>query len=211
MNSFILVDNPLVKRDITILRNKRTESAQFREALKRIAFSLAIEISKSFTVKKMEVHTPLELTDGYYIDKQVVLVPILRAGLSLVDSFIEMIPEAKVGHIGLRRDEKTFQPIDYYYKAPNNLGAYTVIILDPMLATGGSASVAAEFLKGKGAKEIIMDLWMANAETTEGIEKMNLYHPDIPIFTAAVDRELNHNGYILPGLGDAGDRTFGTI
>jgi uracil phosphoribosyltransferase len=208
MNSFILVDNPLVKRDITILRNKRTESSQFREALKRIAFSLAIEISKSFTVKKMEVHTPLELTDGYYIDKQVVLVPILRAGLSLVDSFIEMIPEAKVGHIGLQRDEKTLRPIDYYYKAPALLNKSTTILLDPMLATGGSAVASFNSLKEKGANDLILACLIA---APEGIEKMNLYHPDIPIFTAAVDRELNHNGYILPGLGDAGDRTFGTI
>ena len=208
MKNLTVIDNPLIKRDITYLRDEETKQYQFRLAVSRIAYILAAEVSKNFELIETPVKTPLETTIGYKIEKGVVLVPILRAGLSLVDAFLEMIPYAKVGHIGLRRDEKTFQPIDYYYKAPNNLGAYTVIILDPMLATGGSASVAAEFLKGKGAKEIIMANLVA---APEGVRRMEQDHPDIKIYTAQLDRGLNENAYILPGLGDAGDRTFGTI
>ena len=208
MKNLTVVDNPLIKRDITYLRDEETKQYQFRLAVNRIAYILAAEVSKNFELIETPVKTPLETTIGYKIEKGVVLVPILRAGLSLVEAFLEMIPYAKVGHIGLRRDEKTFQPIDYYYKAPNNLGAYTVIILDPMLATGGSASVAAEFLKGKGAKEIIMANLIA---APEGVSHMEHDHPDIKIYTAQLDRGLNENAYIVPGLGDAGDRTFGTI
>ncbi|PIQ08384.1 MAG: uracil phosphoribosyltransferase [Ignavibacteriales bacterium CG18_big_fil_WC_8_21_14_2_50_31_20] len=208
MKNLIVIDNPLIKRDITYLRDEETKQYQFRLAVNRIAYILAAEVSKNFELIETPVKTPLETTIGYKIEKGVVLVPILRAGLSLVEAFLEMIPYAKVGHIGLRRDEKTFQPIDYYYKAPNNLGAYTVIILDPMLATGGSASVAAEFLKGKGAKEIIMANLIA---APEGVSHMEHDHPDIKIYTAQLDRGLNENAYIVPGLGDAGDRTFGTI
>jgi len=208
MKNLTVVDNPLIKRDMTYLRDEETKQYQFRLAVNRIAYILAAEVSKNFELIETPVKTPLETTIGYKIEKGVVLVPILRAGLSLVEAFLEMIPYAKVGHIGLRRDEKTFQPIDYYYKAPNNLGAYTVIILDPMLATGGSASVAAEFLKGKGAKEIIMANLIA---APEGVSHMEHDHPDIKIYTAQLDRGLNENAYIVPGLGDAGDRTFGTI
>lgn len=208
MKNLIVIDNPLIKRDITYLRDEETKQYQFRLAVNRIAYILAAEVSKNFELIETPVKTPLETTIGYKIEKGVVLVPILRAGLSLVEAFLEMIPYAKVGHIGLRRDEKTFQPIDYYYKAPNNLGAYTVIILDPMLATGGSASVAAEFLKGKGAQEIIMANLVA---APEGVNRMEQDHPDIKIYTAQLDRGLNENAYIVPGLGDAGDRTFGTI
>lgn len=208
MKNLTVIENPLIKRDITYLRDEETKQYQFRLALKRIAYILASEVSKNFELIETEVKTPLEMTTGYKIEKGVVLVPILRAGLSLVEAFLEMIPYAKVGHIGLRRDEKTFQPIDYYYKAPDNLGAYTVIILDPMLATGGSASVAAEFLKGKGAKEIIMANLIA---APEGVKRMEQDHPDVKIYTAQLDRGLNEYAYIVPGLGDAGDRTFGTL
>ncbi|MBU0475892.1 MAG: uracil phosphoribosyltransferase [Bacteroidetes bacterium] len=208
MRNLTVIENPLIKRDITYLRDEETKQYQFRLALKRIAYILASEVSKNFELLETQVKTPLEMTTGYKIEKGVVLVPILRAGLSLVEAFLEMIPYAKVGHIGLRRDEKTFKPIDYYYKAPNNLGAYTVIILDPMLATGGSASVAAEFLKSKGAKEIIMANLIA---APEGVKRMEQDHPDVKIYTAQLDRGLNENAYIVPGLGDAGDRTFGTL
>jgi uracil phosphoribosyltransferase len=208
MKNLTVIDNPLIKRDITYLRDEETKQYQFRLAVNRIAYILASEVSKNFQLIETPVKTPLEMTIGHKIEKGVVLVPILRAGLSLVEAFLEMIPYAKVGHIGLRRDEKTFQPIDYYYKAPNNLGAYTVVILDPMLATGGSASVAAEFLKGKGAKEIIMANLIA---APEGVKKMEQDHPEIKIYTAQLDRGLNENAYIVPGLGDAGDRTFGTL
>lgn len=208
MKNFILIENPLISRDITYLRNYETKEYQFRLAVRRIAYILASEISKEFTTTEIEVETPLEKTKGYKLTKQIVLVPVLRAGLSLVNSFIEMIPQAKVGHIGLQRDEETLQPVDYYYKAPKHLDISTVIVLDPMLATGGSASAAVQFLKDKGAHEILMASLIASPE---GVERLSSDHPDVKIFTAALDRELNDLGYILPGLGDAGDRTFGTL
>jgi len=208
VKNLTIIDNPLIKRDLTYLRNLETKEYQFRLAVRRIAYILASEISKEFSTTEIEVETPLELTKGYKLTKQIVLVPVLRAGLSLVNSFIEMIPQAKVGHIGLQRDEETLQPVDYYYKAPKDLEISTVIILDPMLATGGSASAAAQFLKNRGAREIIMASLIASPE---GVNKMDADHSDVKIYTATLDRELNKNGYILPGLGDAGDRTFGTL
>lgn len=208
MKNLTIIDNPLIKRDMTYLRHHETKEYQFRLAVRRIAYILASEISKEFTTTEIEVETPLEITKGHKLAKQIVLVPVLRAGLSLVNSFIEMIPQAKVGHIGLQRDEKTLQPVDYYYKAPKHLEISTVIILDPMLATGGSASAAAQFLKDRGAREIIMASLIASPE---GVRKMEASHPDVKIYTAVLDRELNSRGYILPGLGDAGDRTFGTL
>lgn len=208
MNNFILVDNPLVKRDVTILRNKETDSAAFRAALNRVSYALAIEIAKILEVVEVDVQTPLELTKGFKLKKQVVLVPVLRAGLSMVDAFLKMIPEAKVGHIGLQRDEKTLQPIDYYYKTPNNLDKSVTIVLDPMLATGGSAVASFNSLKSKGAGQCILACLIA---APEGIIKMETEHPEIPIYSASLDRQLNDVGYILPGLGDAGDRTFGTF
>lgn len=208
MKNLTIVSNPLILRDITYLRNKETKEYQFRLALRRIAYALAIEISNEFDLKEFDVETPLEITKGYNLDKQIVLVPVLRAGLSLVNSFIEMIPNAKVGHIGLQRDEETLKPVDYYYKAPKNLDISKVIVLDPMLATGGSSSAAFTFLKNKGAVDCVMASLIASPE---GVEKLSSDHPDVPIYTATLDRELNKNGYILPGLGDAGDRTFGTL
>lgn len=208
MKNLNVVTNPLIQRDITYLRNKETKEYQFRLALRRIAYALAIEISKEFKTVEFDVETPLEITKGYNLEKQVVLVPVLRAGLSLVNSFIEMIPNAKVGHIGLQRDETTLQPVDYYYKAPKNLEVSKVIVLDPMLATGGSSSAAFTFLKDKGANDCVMASLIASPE---GIEKLSSDHPDVPIYTAVLDRQLNENGFILPGLGDAGDRTFGTL
>lgn len=208
MKNLTVVSNPLILRDITYLRNKETKEYQFRLALRRIAYALAIEISKEFEMIEFDVETPLEITKGYNLKKQIVLVPVLRAGLSLVNSFIEMIPNAKVGHIGLQRDEKTLKPVDYYYKAPKNLDISKVIVLDPMLATGGSSSAAFTFLKNKGAIDCVMASLIASPE---GVEKLTSDHPDVPIYTAMLDRELNENGFILPGLGDAGDRTFGTL
>ncbi len=208
MKNLTIVDNPLVKRDITYLRDKNTKEYQFRLALRRIAYSLAIEISNNFKLNEIKVESPLEVTTGYKLAQQIVLVPVLRAGLSFVNSFVEMIPNARVGHIGLKRDEKTLQPIEYYYKTPSHLNVSKVIILDPMLATGGSASAAVSFLKERGANDIVFAGLIA---APEGVKKLNSDHPDVPIFIASLDRELNEKGYILPGLGDAGDRTFGTL
>jgi uracil phosphoribosyltransferase len=208
MKKNIVLDNPLVKRDITILRDISTQPSEFRNALNRVSYAIAIEIGKELALTECEVQTPLEKTKGYKLKHQVVLVPVLRAGLSMVSSFLEMIPDAKVGHIGLQRDEKTLEPIDYYYKTPKNLGESLTILLDPMLATGGSAVASFNYLKKKGASNCVLACLIS---APEGIEKMNKEHPEVPIFTAALDRQLNENGFIIPGLGDAGDRTFGTF
>lgn len=208
MKNFTLVENPLIKRDMTYLRDKETKEYQFRLALRRVAYSLAIAISNEFEMDERDVETPLEITKGFKLKQQIVLVPVLRAGLSLVSSFIEMIPDAKVGHIGLQRDEETLEPVDYYYKTPKNLEISKVILLDPMLATGGSASAAFSYLKKRGANDLILASLIA---APEGVKKLNIDHPDVKIYTAALDRQLNEHGFILPGLGDAGDRTFGTL
>ncbi len=208
MKNLILVENPLVKRDVTILRDKNTMQAEFRAALNRVSFSLAVEISKSFGLTEIEVETPLETTRGFKLSRQIILVPVLRAGLSLVSSFLEIIPDAKVGHIGLQRDEKTLEPVDYYYKTPKKLDESITIVLDPMLATGGSAVASFNSLKQKGAIKCVLACLIA---APEGIQKMQDEHPDVSVYTAALDRQLNSVGYILPGLGDAGDRTFGTL
>lgn len=206
--NFVLIDHPLIKRDMTILRDKNTGTEFFRSAVKRISNILAVEIAKSFKLLQFEIETPLEKTDGYKIDQEVVLIPILRAGLGMVSGFLEVIPEAKVGHIGLQRDENTLIPVEYYYKTPKDISNSFVILLDPMLATGGSASEAVNYLKKKGAKQIVFTCLVA---APEGIKKLSSDHNGIQIFCAANDRQLNDKGYILPGLGDAGDRTFGTF
>jgi len=207
-SNFILLGHPLVKKDITVLRDINTQSETFRSAVKRISSHLAVEISKSLKVKKLKVRSPLELTTGYELAQQVVLVPVLRAGLGMVGGFIDIIPEAKVGHIGLQRDEETLKPKQYYYKTPKNLKSSIVILLDPMLATGGSSSQAITNLKKRGSKECMFACIVASPE---GLYRMKKDHPDVKIFGAALDRGLNERGYILPGLGDAGDRTFGTL
>ncbi len=206
--NFTLLDHPLIERDMTILRDKNTSTEFFRSAVKRISNILAVEIAKSFNLKELNIETPLEKTKGYKIDQKIVLIPILRAGLGMVSGFIEVIPEAKVGHIGLQRDENTLKPIEYYYKTPKDISDAFVILLDPMLATGGSASEAVNYLKKKGAKQIVFTCLVA---APEGLKKFTENHPDIKIYGAALDRQLNEKGYILPGLGDAGDRTFGTF
>jgi uracil phosphoribosyltransferase len=207
-NNFFLIDHPLIKRDVTILRDINTDAETFRSALKRVSNVLAVEISKVFAINKIAVQTPLEKTDGYKLQQEIILVPVLRAGLGMVSGFLQIIPEAKVGHIGLQRDEETLQPVEYYYKVPKNLDSAEVIVLDPMLATGGSASEALKYLRSRGAKKIAFACLVA---APVGIEKISANHPEVKIFSAALDRELNDKGYILPGLGDAGDRTFGTL
>lgn len=206
--NFFLNNHPLIKKDITILRDKNTNPEVFREAVKRISLMLAVEISKEYQVNKIEVETPLEKTTGYRLKQNVVLVPVLRAGLGMVSGFLEVIPDAKVGHIGLQRNEETLEPIEYYYKTPKDIGNSQVILLDPMLATGGSSSEALKYLKKRGVKKCVFACLVA---APEGVKKIAAEHPEIPIFCAALDRKLNERGYILPGLGDAGDRTFGTL
>ena len=207
-DNLIIVEHPLIKRDVTILRDRNTESETFRAVLQRVSNLLAAEVSKNFSLSNIIIETPLEVTEGSKLTNEIILVPVLRAGLGMVNGFLQIIPEAKVGHIGLQRDEETLQPIDYYYKIPKNLNSAEVVMLDPMLATGGSATEAISYLKKHGAKNPVFACIVA---APEGVKKLLSKHPDIKIFAAALDRELNSKGYILPGLGDAGDRTFGTL
>ncbi len=206
--NFLLNDHPLVKKDITVLRDETTNSEMFRAAVTRISNILAVEISKSFLLSEKEVQTPLEVTRGHNLAQDVVLIPVLRAGLGMVNGFLQIIPDAKVGHIGLERDEKTLTPNQYYFKTPLSMPQSDVILLDPMLATGGSSSAALKFLKKQGAKELTFACILS---APEGVKRLEVEHPDVKIFGAALDRQLNDKAYILPGLGDAGDRTFGTL
>ncbi len=208
MENLTVLEHPIIKRDLTILREKNTDSYFFRSALHRISSILAFEISKNFMVDEFEVETPLEKTTGYKLSDEVVIVPVLRAGLSMVNSFLDIIPEAKVGHIGIQRNEITLEPMDYYYKTPSNIHESITILVDPMLATGGSSSAALSFLKSHGAKTCVFACLVA---APQGVTRISKDHPDVKIYTAVLDRTLNEKGYILPGLGDAGDRTFGTL
>jgi uracil phosphoribosyltransferase len=207
MKNLIIISHPLIKRDLTLLRNKRTPSNLFRAILRRASMLIAYEVTRDLSLKKVSVETPLERTSGAVLADPVVLVPILRAGLGLVGGFVEVIPDARVGHIGLYRNEETLQPVDYYFKVPRNLKRALVLVLDPMLATGGSAVAAIHYLKNKGARRI---RFVSLVAAPEGVRALSKAHPDVTIFSCALDRKLNRRGYILPGLGDAGDRLFGT-
>jgi uracil phosphoribosyltransferase len=207
MKNLTIIDHPVIKRDLTVLRDKRTNSLLFRTTLRRVAGAIAYEVTRDLPVKTSRISTPLERTDGYTLKDDIVIVPILRAGLGLVEGFIDVLPDAHVGHIGLYRNEKTLEPVDYYSKFPKGLSRSLVLLLDPMLATGGSGAAAIRFLKEKGAKRIRFVTLVASPE---GVGKVLSLHPDVRIYATALDRKLNASGYILPGLGDAGDRMFGT-
>lgn len=203
-----VVEHPVVARDLTILRNKETPSAVFRPVLNRLATILAYHALDKLPLRQVEVETPIQLTKGYEIDTQVIVVPILRAGLGLVHAITQFIPEAKIGHLGIYRDEITHKPVEYYVNMPKTgLSEGTVLLVDPMLATGGSACDAIQYLKQKGVKRI---RFMCLIAAPEGVEAVQQAHPDVPIITASVDERLNEHAYIVPGLGDAGDRIFGT-
>ncbi len=207
MKNLKIIDHPLVKRDLTKLRDKKTPSNSFRSILRRIAALMAYEVTRDLPLSEIQVMTPLEKTAGHRVNDPIILVPILRAGLGLVGGFVEVLPDARVGHIGLYRNEETLQPVDYYLKLPRNLDKSLVLILDPMLATGGSATAAVTFLKKKGAKKI---KFVSLVAAPEGVKILTKAHPDVIVYACSLDRGLNHKGYILPGLGDAGDRIFGT-
>lgn len=207
MKNLTVIDHPLIKRDLTILRDRRTSNHLFRTTLRRIASVMAFQVTHDLKVKAGSVRTPLETTRGYALTEDIIIVPVLRAGLGLVEGFLDFLPEAKVGHVGLYRNEATLKPVDYYSKFPRNLKRSLVLLLDPMLATGGSGSAAITFLKNKGARRIRFVSLLA---APEGVRRIAQTHPDVKMFTAVLDRKLNAHGYILPGLGDAGDRIFGT-
>ncbi len=207
MKNLTIVAHPLIQRDLSILRDRRTSNDQFRRTLSRIAALMAYEVTKDLQLESFFLTTPLEKTRGQRLSQELVLVPVLRAGLGMVEGFLNFLPEAKVGHIGLYRDEETLKPVDYYSKFPKTLKRSLVFLIDPMLATGGSASAAVRFMKEKEAKWIRLVCLVA---APEGVRRLAREHPDVTVYTASLDRRLNKRGYILPGLGDAGDRIFGT-
>lgn len=202
-----VLDHALINHKLSIMRDKNTNTIVFKENLDEIAMLMAYEVTKDLPLVEYSIETPICKTVGKKLAKQIILVPILRAGIGLVDGFRRIIPSAKVGHIGLQRDEETLQPIEYYAKFPKAIEDAIVIVVDPMLATGGSASATITSLKKRGAKNIHLVCLLAAPEGVAVIEKE---HPDVNLTLAALDDKLNSKGYIVPGLGDAGDRLFGT-
>ena len=207
MATVTVVDHPLLKRDLSILRRSDTGHGLFRATLSNAAAILAYEAMRGLALNERPIQTPLEETIGYELADEVIVIPILRAGLGMVDGFVRFLPEARIGHLGMYRDEKTHRPVDYFSRIPENIDRRRVFIVDPMLATGGSAIGAVSHLKRLGARQFTFVCIVA---APEGIEALTEAHPDVPIFTATLDRQLDANAYIRPGLGDAGDRIFGT-
>ncbi len=208
-NSNVFVfDHPLIQHKVSILRDKNTSTKEFRELVSEIAMLMAYEATRDLPLEQVEIETPVAIAKTNVIaGKKLAVVPILRAGLGMVDGLEALIPNVRVGHIGLYRDPKTLKPVEYYCKLPEDIAERDVIVLDPMLATGGSASAAISFLKERGIKSI---KFMCLIAAPCGIEKLTTDHPDVKIYCAAKDEKLNDHAYIVPGLGDAGDRLFGT-
>ena len=200
-------DHPLIQQKLTRIRQRETKTIDFRRILNQIAGLMLFDISDGLPTRNVEIETPLERTTGTQVSVPITIVPILRAGIGMTDGLLALIPEARVGHIGLYRDEQSLQPVPYYAKFPADMAAGVVLLVDPMLATGGSAIHAANELKVRGCTDIRFICLVA---APEGVQAFADVHPDVPIHTAALDRQLNEKGYILPGLGDAGDRIFGT-
>ena len=207
MNNVNVMTHPLIQHKITMLRDKNTTDKDFRELVYEIALLMGYEATKDLTLVDKTVETPLMECVGKAIEKQVALVPILRAGLGMVDALVDLIPAAKVGHIGLYRDHDTHLPVEYYCKLPSDVENRQVLVLDPMLATGGSAVAAIDMIKKRGVKKLKFVCLIA---APEGVKAMQEAHPDVEIYIGSLDEKLNENCYILPGLGDAGDRIFGT-
>ncbi|MDD5951888.1 MAG: uracil phosphoribosyltransferase [Bacteroidales bacterium] len=208
MSTLHIIDHPMIQHKLTIMRDSSTGTKDFKELLSEIALLMGYEVTRDFPLEDVEIETPLQKMIGKKISgKKVAIVPILRAGLGMVDGLLTLIPVAKVGHIGLYRDEDTHKPVFYYCKLPFDIEQRTVIVTDPMLATGGSACDAIDLLKEKGVTSIRL---MCLVAAPEGVKAVQEKHPDVDIYVASVDDRLNENCYILPGLGDAGDRIFGT-
>ena len=201
-----VIDHPLIQHKLTIMRMKETGTKDFRELLEEISMLMAYEITRDFPLKEVEIETPIcKCKEKMLAGKKVGVVPILRAGLGMLNGVVNMIPAARVGHVGMYRDPKTLKPVEYYCKLPGDVAERTLIVVDPML---GSSSAALSLLKEKGAKHIIL---MCLVAAPEGVRVINHDHPDVPLYVAAIDEKLNDKGYIVPGLGDAGDRIFGTL
>lgn len=208
MENVFIFDHPLIQHKISLMRDKSTTTKEFRELVAEVSMLMAYEVTRELPLKEIEIETPLAIAKTKVLaGKKMAIVPILRAGLGMVDGMLSLMPMAKVGHIGLYRDPDTLQPIEYYCKLPEDSVLRDLVILDPMLATGGSASAAVTFLKDRGIKSI---KFMCLIAAPEGVERLHSDHPDVPIFCASLDEKLNEHAYILPGLGDAGDRLFGT-
>ncbi len=205
--AFVLVNHPLIQAKLTRLRDRRTDRLQFRQILEELTALMVYEITRDFPLREVAVESPLEPTVGVELARPVVLVPILRAGIVMLDGVLSLIPSARIGHIGIYRDPKTLNPVEYYAKLPGNLGDALVIVVDPMLATGGSAAHAVGIVKARGAQDV---RFLCLVAAPEGLKVLQEAHPDVPVYAAALDRELDSHGYIRPGLGDAGDRLFGT-
>ena len=206
-NVFVF-DHPLIQHKISLMRDKRTTTKEFRELVSEVAMLMAYEVTRDLPLKEVEIETPVAVARTKVLaGKKLALVPILRAGLGMVDGMLNLLPMAKVGHIGLYRDPKTLEPVEYYCKLPDDSSEREIVVLDPMLATGGSATATVEVLKRWGVKRI---KFVGLIGAPEGIARMQKEHPDVPIYLAAIDDHLNEKGYIVPGLGDAGDRQFGT-
>ena len=208
MSTFHLVDHPLIQHKLTIMRRKNTPSKDFRELLDEISMLMGYEITRNLPLEDIEIETPICRTTAKRIaGKKLAIVPILRAGLGMVDGLLRLVPVARVGHIGLYRDPETHEPVEYYCKMPPDIDQRLVIIVDPMLATGGSAADAITMVKARGAKNVML---MCLVAAPEGVAKVQAAHPDVDIYAASLDEKLNDHAYIVPGLGDAGDRIFGT-
>ena len=208
MANVYVLDHPLIQHKLAILRSKDTPVKEFRELVGEIAGLMCYEATRNLPLKEVRVETPITTATCHMLaGKKMAIVPILRAGLGMVDSMVGLIPSAKIGHIGLYRDPETHKPVEYYCKLPDDIGNRQVFVVDPMLATGGSAIAAIDFLKQRGCKQIIM---MNIIGCPEGVKAVTAAHPDVDIYLAALDEKLNERAYIVPGLGDAGDRIFGT-
>ncbi len=208
MSQLHMVDHPLIQHKLTILRDKNTGVKEFREVVSEMAMLMCYEATRDLPLEDVEIETPISKTISKTLaGKKMAVVPILRAGLGMIDGIIELMPSVRVGHIGLYRDPETLLPVEYYCKTPPDIEDRDVIILDPMLATGGTASAAVQFIKNYGCKSIKL---MSILAAPEGVAKLQGDHPDVEIYVCAVDEKLNDHGYIIPGLGDAGDRIFGT-
>lgn len=208
MSNVIELDHPLIQHKLTFIRDKNTGAKEFRELVKEISMLLAYEVTRDLQLDEVEIETPIQKTKTKIISgRKLGIIPILRAGLGMVDGFLNLVPSAKVGHIGLYRDPETLEPVEYYCKLPKDIHERDLIIVDPMLATGGSATAGIRFLKDRGAKSIKLVCLIG---CPEGIQEVQNHHPDVDIYIASIDERLNENAYIVPGLGDAGDRLFGT-